>query len=96
MRIGALARQRAAELSDLVRTEAPLFAEAGGHVAHPSVRRRGTVVGSIAFADPSAELPAALLALDGEAIVSGPTASGPSPRRTSSPARSRRASPPAS
>jgi len=72
VRIGALARQRAAELSDVVRAEAPLFAEAGGHVAHPSVRRRGTVVGSIAFADPSAELPAALLALDGEAIVSGP------------------------
>lgn len=72
VRIGALARQRAAELSDVVRTEAPLFAEAGGHVAHPSVRRRGTVVGSIAFADPSAELPAALLALDGEAVVSGP------------------------
>ena len=72
VRIGALARQRAAELSEVVRAEAPLFAEAGGHVAHPSVRRRGTVVGSIAFADPSAELPAALLALDGEAIVSGP------------------------
>ena len=72
VRIGALARQRAAELSDVVRAEAPLFAEAGSHVAHPSVRRRGTVVGSIAFADPSAELPAALLALDGEAIVSGP------------------------
>jgi len=66
VRIGALARQRAAELSDLVRAEAPLLAEAGAHVAHPSVRRRGTVVGSVAFADPSAELPAALLALDGE------------------------------
>jgi carbon-monoxide dehydrogenase medium subunit len=72
IRIGALARQRALELSEVVRAEAPLFAEAGAHVAHPSVRRRGTVVGSIAFADPSAELPAALLALDGEAIVSGP------------------------
>jgi aerobic carbon-monoxide dehydrogenase medium subunit len=72
VRIGALARQRAAELSDAVRAGAPLFAEAGAHVAHPSVRRRGTVVGSIAFADPAAELPAALLALDGEAIVAGP------------------------
>jgi aerobic carbon-monoxide dehydrogenase medium subunit len=71
VRIGALARQRACELSDVVRTEVPLLAEAGAHVGHPSVRRRGTVVGSIAFADPSAELPAALLALDGEAIVSG-------------------------
>jgi carbon-monoxide dehydrogenase medium subunit len=72
VRIGALARQRAAELSELVRAEAPLFAEAGAHVAHPSVRRRGTVVGSIAFADPAAELPAALLALEGEAVVAGP------------------------
>jgi carbon-monoxide dehydrogenase medium subunit len=72
IRIGALARQRAAELSDVVRKEVPLLAEAGVHVAHPSVRRRGTVVGSIAFADPSAELPAALLALDGEAVVTGP------------------------
>jgi aerobic carbon-monoxide dehydrogenase medium subunit len=72
VRIGALARQRAAELSDVVRTEVPLLAEAGAHVAHPSVRRRGTVVGSVAFADPAAELPAALLALDGEAVVAGP------------------------
>jgi aerobic carbon-monoxide dehydrogenase medium subunit len=72
VRIGALTRQRAAELSDVVRAEAPLLAEAGAHVAHPSVRRRGTVVGSIAFADPAAELPAALLALEGEAVVTGP------------------------
>src|SRR4051794_8879279 len=72
VRIGALARQRAAELSDVIRSEAPLIAEAGAHVAHPSVRRRGTVVGSVAFADPSAELPAAVLALDGEAVVTGP------------------------
>jgi carbon-monoxide dehydrogenase medium subunit len=71
VRIGALTRQRTAELSDVVRAQAPLLAEAGAHVAHPSVRRRGTVVGSVAFADPSAELPAALLALDGEAVVSG-------------------------
>jgi carbon-monoxide dehydrogenase medium subunit len=72
VRIGALARQRAAELSDVVRTEVPLLADASAHVAHPSVRRRGTVVGSIAFADPAAELPAALLALDGEAVLAGP------------------------
>jgi aerobic carbon-monoxide dehydrogenase medium subunit len=72
IRIGALARQRAAELSDVVRDDAPLLSEAGAHVAHASVRRRGTVVGSIAFADPSTELPAALLALEGEAVVAGP------------------------
>ena len=47
----------------------PLFAEAVGQVAHPSVRQRGTAVGSVAFADPSAELPAALLALDGQVVA---------------------------
>ncbi len=72
LRIGALARQRACELSPLVRAEAPLLAEAGTYVGHPSVRKRGTVVGSVAFADPAAELPAALLALDGEAVARGP------------------------
>jgi aerobic carbon-monoxide dehydrogenase medium subunit len=72
VRIGALARQRESELSTVVRAEAPLLAEAGAHVGHAPVRRRGTVVGSIAFADPSAELPAALLALGGEAVVAGP------------------------
>src|SRR3954451_21083542 len=72
VRIGALARQRAAELSDVVRAEIPLLAQAGAQVGHPSIRRRGTVVGSLAFADPSAELPAVLLALDGEAVLTGP------------------------
>ena len=57
LRIGAVARQRACETSPHVRDGAPLFAEAVGQVAHPSVRRRGTAVGSVAFADPSAELP---------------------------------------
>jgi carbon-monoxide dehydrogenase medium subunit len=55
----------------VVAAEVPLLAQAGAHVGHASVRRRGTVVGSVAFADPSAELPAALLALDGEAVVAG-------------------------
>jgi aerobic carbon-monoxide dehydrogenase medium subunit len=72
LRIGALVRQRASELSPVIATEAPLFAEAGAHVGHASVRKRGTVVGSVAFADPSAELPAALLAADGEAVALGP------------------------
>jgi CO/xanthine dehydrogenase FAD-binding subunit len=67
--IGALTRQRASELSATVRDSTPLFAEAGALVAHPSVRSRGTVVGSVCFADPSAELPTALLALDGEVVA---------------------------
>lgn len=71
LRIGALVRQRSCELAPEVRSGIPLFAEAGSHVAHASVRRRGTVVGSVAFADPSAELPAALLALDGQVVARG-------------------------
>jgi carbon-monoxide dehydrogenase medium subunit len=67
--IGALTRQRTSELSDVVRGGAPLLAEAGALVAHPSVRSRGTVVGSVCFADPGAELPTALLALDGEIVA---------------------------
>ena len=69
VRIGAVARQRACETSPDVRDGVPLFAEAVRQVAHPSVRRRGTAVGSVAFADPSAELPAALLAADGEVVA---------------------------
>lgn len=67
--IGALARQRAVETSDVVRGRVPLLADAGAHVAHVPVRERGTVVGSVAFADPSAELPTALLALDGQVVA---------------------------
>ena len=69
VRIGAVARQRACETSPEVRDGVPVFAEAVRQVAHPSVRRRGTAVGSVAFADPSAELPAALLAADGEVVA---------------------------
>jgi aerobic carbon-monoxide dehydrogenase medium subunit len=69
VRIGALARQRDAETSEIVRSRIPLLAEAGAHVAHLPVRERGTVVGSVAFADPSAELPTALLALDGHVVA---------------------------
>ncbi len=71
MHIGATVRQRTSELSATVRAHSPLLAEAGRHVAHPSVRARGTVVGSVCFSDPSAELPTALLALDGEVIARG-------------------------
>ncbi|MQA16747.1 MAG: xanthine dehydrogenase family protein subunit M [Pseudonocardiaceae bacterium] len=67
--VGAIARQRSCELAPLVRSRVPLFAEACSQVAHVSVRKRGTVVGSVAFADPCAELPAALLALDGQVVA---------------------------
>jgi aerobic carbon-monoxide dehydrogenase medium subunit len=63
---GPLVRQETAERSALVAGRAPLLAEALRFVAHPAVRSRGTVVGSIAHADPAAELPAVLVLLGGE------------------------------
>jgi aerobic carbon-monoxide dehydrogenase medium subunit len=69
--IGARTRQAAAERSDEVARAAPLIAEALGHIAHPPVRHRGTVVGSVVHADPAAELPAVVLALDGEIVLRG-------------------------
>jgi len=62
--IGALARHDAVEHSALVARHAPLIAEAMPHVGHRAIRTRGTVGGSIALADPAAELPACLVALD--------------------------------
>ncbi|MEU4742755.1 xanthine dehydrogenase family protein subunit M [Actinosynnema sp. NPDC023658] len=70
--LGALTRLRAAETSPVVRRAAPLLAEALTHVGHVSVRNRGTVGGSVAHADPAAELPAVLLALDAVFSARGP------------------------
>ena len=64
--IGAMTRQRAVERSDDVAHAAPLLAEAMPSIAHPQIRNRGTMGGSIAHADPSAELPAVMLALDAQ------------------------------
>jgi aerobic carbon-monoxide dehydrogenase medium subunit len=62
--IGAMTRQRTVERSQLVREQAPLLAEAMPHIAHPQIRNRGTVGGSLAHADPAAELPTLAVALD--------------------------------
>lgn len=62
--IGALARHRAMERSPEVARHAPLLHQAMPHVAHAAIRNRGTFGGSIAFADPAAELPACSVALD--------------------------------
>jgi aerobic carbon-monoxide dehydrogenase medium subunit len=70
--IGARTRQATLERSGEVATAAPLLGEAIRSVAHPPVRHRGTVVGSVVHADPAAELPACLLALDGEVVLAGP------------------------
>jgi CO/xanthine dehydrogenase FAD-binding subunit len=63
LHIGALTRQSTVERSGLVAAEWPLLTQAVGHVAHPAIRNRGTIGGSVAHADPSAELPVALTAL---------------------------------
>jgi aerobic carbon-monoxide dehydrogenase medium subunit len=64
LRIGALTRQVAVERSELVEHEWPLLRQAVALVGHTAIRTRGTVGGSAAHADPRAELPAALLALN--------------------------------
>ena len=63
LRIGAMTRHVTVERSELVHRHAPLLAETMPHVAHPQIRSRGTFGGSLAHADPSAELPAVMLAL---------------------------------
>jgi aerobic carbon-monoxide dehydrogenase medium subunit len=70
--IGALTRHASAERSDVIARHAPLIARAMPHIGHVAIRNRGTLGGSIAFADPAAELPACLLALGGEIEASGP------------------------
>ncbi len=64
LRLGAMTRQRTLESSPLVARRAPLLHETMPFIAHPPIRNRGTVGGSIAHADPAAELPAVMLALD--------------------------------
>jgi aerobic carbon-monoxide dehydrogenase medium subunit len=71
--IGALVRYAQAERSAEIAAHAPLIAKALPHIGHPAIRNRGTIGGSIAFGDPAAELPACFIALDGEAIVAGPS-----------------------
>jgi len=70
--VGALTRHAQAGRSDVIAKHAPLIAKAMPHIAHPAIRNRGTIGGSIAFADPAAELPACLLALGGEVETHGP------------------------
>jgi carbon-monoxide dehydrogenase medium subunit len=67
--IGAFTRQRAVERSDLVQTENPLLAATIPLIAHAQIRNRGTIGGSIAHADPAAELPALSIAVEAEFTV---------------------------
>jgi carbon-monoxide dehydrogenase medium subunit len=61
--VGALCTHRRLETDPLLLRRTPLLAEAVGHVGHISIRNQGTVGGSVAHADPAAEIPAALVAL---------------------------------
>ncbi|WP_413721077.1 FAD binding domain-containing protein [Silicimonas sp. MF1-12-2] len=63
VRIGAMTRYRDLAASDVVATRLPLVAAALPHIAHAAIRNRGTIGGSMALADPAAELPAVALAL---------------------------------
>jgi len=63
LRIGAMTRERTLEFDPLVVKWSPLLMEAMPHVAHPQIRNRGTLGGSLANADPAAELPVIMLAL---------------------------------
>ncbi len=72
VRVGALTRQAAAEKDATITEDVPLLALALPHVGHLQTRNRGTIGGSIAHADPVAELPAVSLCLDAQAEVTGP------------------------
>jgi carbon-monoxide dehydrogenase medium subunit len=71
--VGALTRHRAIQDLGWLRERCALMAEGVDLIGHPAIRNRGTVGGSLAHADPSAEWPAILLALEGNVTVAGPT-----------------------
>lgn len=71
--IGCLARFTALQASAVVRSQLPLMARALPHVAHPAIRNRGTLGGSLALADPAAELPACCLALNATVVADSPS-----------------------
>lgn len=70
--IGALTRHVDLLGSPDIAAHAPLLTEAVAHIAHPAIRNRGTLGGSLAHADPASELPACMLALNATIIVRGP------------------------
>jgi carbon-monoxide dehydrogenase medium subunit len=70
--IGALTRHVDLLKSPVIAAHAPLLTDAIAHVAHPAIRNRGTIGGSLAHADPASELPACMVALNATIIISGP------------------------
>ena len=72
VRFGSMTRQRRLEFEPLIAAKLPLLREALRWVGHLPTRSRGTIGGSIAHADPSAEIPMVLQALEGEIVARGP------------------------
>ena len=70
--IGALTTHRAVETSALLKSKCPLLAETAAVIGDVQVRNKGTIGGSLVHADPAADYPAAILALDAEIEVAGP------------------------
>lgn len=75
LRIGAMTRHFEVERNPLVAHHAPLIAQAMPHIGHVAIRNRGTFGGSIAFADPAAELPACIVALEARVVLQNRTRS---------------------
>ena len=75
LRVGALTRHAEALDDPLIAQCAPLLALAAPHVAHPAIRNRGTLGGSVALADPASEFPAMMLAIGAEMEIAGPDGS---------------------
>ncbi len=73
LRIGALTCHADVLTNPLIAHHLPLMTQAMGYVAHPAIRNRGTFGGSIALADPAAEMPACCLALGAAMVVHGPS-----------------------
>lgn len=67
--LGAMVRHRTLERDPLIQARATLLADAAAHVGHVQIRTRGTLGGSLAHADPAAELPAAIAALQARVVV---------------------------
>jgi aerobic carbon-monoxide dehydrogenase medium subunit len=71
LRFGSMVRQRRLETEPIVRERVPIMRAAARHIAHLPIRSRGTVGGSIAHADPAAELPATVSVLDARLVIRG-------------------------
>lgn len=69
--IGALVRERAIELSPLIKEKCPLLQEAASLIGYPAIRNRGTIGGNMSHADPVSEFPAVAMALEAEFKITG-------------------------